>query len=253
MICDLQRASMWKRIAASLFDWILTGVAAVGIALLLSVVLDYDSYSRELSDVYVSYEEAYGVSFDMTGEEYSELTDEQKARYDEAQEAFLSDEKALYAYNMTVNLTMIIVTMSIMVAVMLFMFVLPLIFGNGQTLGKKAFSIGVIRTDCVKISNVQLLIRTLLGVYTIETMIPVYIIIMLLFGIIDIAGTFILLILAAAEIITMTVTHTNSMIHDLLAGTAVVDLTSQMVFGSTDELIEYKKKLHAEAVVKQPY
>ena len=33
----------------------------------------------------------------------------------------------------------------------------------------------------------------------------------------------------------------------LLAGTVTVDFASQMIFDSPEELLEYKKKLHAEA------
>lgn len=253
MIYDLQKASMWKRIAAAMFDWILVAVLAVGAALLLSMALGYDSYSVAVNDSYTKYEEEYGISFDITEEEYLKLTDEQKKLYDEAQKALLSDEDAIYAYNMVVSLTMLIVTLSILLSVMLLLFAVPLLFGNGQTLGKKIFALGLVKPNCVRINSIQLLIRALLGSYTIETMIPVYIVIMLLFGAIDVTGTIILLALLAAEVIIMAATKTNSLIHDLLAGTVAVELSSQMVFESEAELIEYKKRLAAEAAAKKAY
>ena len=39
MAHDIQKADLWKRIAAWMFDGILTGILAVGIACLLSVLL----------------------------------------------------------------------------------------------------------------------------------------------------------------------------------------------------------------------
>ena len=43
------------------------------------------------------------------------------------------------------------------------------------------------------------------------------------------------------------------MIHDLLAGTVVVDVSSQMIFRTTDDLIAYKKKIAAEQSARQVY
>ena len=48
MIYDLQRASLWKRISAFLFDAILLGIAAVLFAWCLSAALGYDGYSDTL-------------------------------------------------------------------------------------------------------------------------------------------------------------------------------------------------------------
>ena len=42
MIYDLQKASMWKRISAAMFDGILLGIAAVLFAWLLSLALGFD-------------------------------------------------------------------------------------------------------------------------------------------------------------------------------------------------------------------
>ena len=49
------------------------------------------------------------------------------------------------------------------------------------------------------------------------------------------------------------ITKTNSCIHDLLANTVAVDLSSQMIFDSVDAMNEYKKKIHAEQVKNADY
>ena len=63
------------------------------------------------------------------------------------------------------------------------MLFVPLKLGNGQTIGKKVFGIGVMRVDGVQLTTIQLFIRTILGKFTLETMIPVYIVLMIFFNI----------------------------------------------------------------------
>ena len=60
---ELQRAGMWKRIAAWMFDGILLSVIVVGIGVLLSWVLGYDGYSAAVDAGYARYEAEYGVTF----------------------------------------------------------------------------------------------------------------------------------------------------------------------------------------------
>ena len=253
MVYDLQKASMWKRFAAWLFDSILVGILVVGIAFLLSSVLGYNDYSDAVSDTYDRYEAEYGVSFDVSQEEYRSWTPEQRQKYDLAYEKLTSDEAAMYAYNMVVNLTMVIASLSILLAVFILELVVPLIFKNGQTLGKKIFSLCVVRGDCVRMNTMQLFVRTVLGKFTIETMVPIYILLMLFWGITDLTGTLILFTLLLVQLILLIVTRKNQAIHDLLAGTAVADYSSQMIFGSEAELIELQKRIAAEKAANQIY
>lgn len=250
---DLQKASMWKRISAFLFDIIITGILIVGVAFLLSLMLGYDRYSDTMQGCYDRYEAEYGVVFNITDEAYQNLTEEEVQRYHDAYEALSADPEAVYAYNMLVNLTLVITSISVLIGYLVLEFIIPLIFKNGQTLGKKIFGIGLMRTDGVRMSTVSLFIRTFLGKYTIETMVPALIIILIVFGSAGFVGTIILGLIALLELILVIATHTNSMIHDILAGTVAVDISSQMIFSSTEEMIEYKKKVSAEKAAKQAY
>ena len=180
-------------------------------------------------------------------------TAEEKAVYDEAYQALIGDEQVLYSYNMVINLSLLITTIGILLGLLVTEFVLPLLLKNGQTLGKKAFGLGLVRPDGVRITTLQLFIRALLGKYTVETMIPVYILLMFLWGTMDITGTVVLFALAVAQLICLVVSRENAAIHDKLAGTVVVDIASQKVFGSAEELIEYTKRIHAERAAKQDY
>lgn len=253
MTVDLQKAGMWKRISAGLFDWILTGILVVGFCFLLSWILGYNDYNRTLNEAYDRYEAQYDIVFEVTGEEYERMSAEQRAAYDEAYRALIDDDEAMYAYNMVLSLTLVIVSIGILAGVMVMEFVVPLMFKNGQTLGKKIFGIALMRTDGVKINTMQLFVRTVLGKYTIETMIPVLIILMIFFNMIGLLGTLILGAILLVQLILMGVTHTNSLIHDTLAGTVAVDYASQMIFESTGELIAHKKRVHAEMAARQEY
>ena len=84
MIYDLQRASMWKRISAWLFDFILLGIAAVLCAWCLSSALGLDGYQNTLDQAYAHYSEAFGVNLNLTLTEYDALAPEELNRLNEA-------------------------------------------------------------------------------------------------------------------------------------------------------------------------
>lgn len=253
MAYDLQKADLWKRIAAWMFDGILTGILAVGIACLLSVLLGYDAHSQALDMAYAQYEKAYGVTFEISQEEYMAMTEQARQSYDQAYNALIADADAVYAYNMVMNLSLVITTLGILLALLATEFAVPLFFGNGQTLGKKIFGLCLMRGDGVKLNAMQLFLRTVLGKFTMETMIPVYLLLMLFWGTAGLPATLILFSVFAAQVVCMAVTRTNAAIHDLLAGTVVVDFHSQQIFRTTEDLIAYQKKIAAEHAARQAY
>ena len=51
---SIQRAGMWKRISAAMFDGILLGIAVVLFALILSWALGYDGYIDTLTSVTIN-------------------------------------------------------------------------------------------------------------------------------------------------------------------------------------------------------
>ena len=181
------------------------------------------------------------------------MTDAQRQNYDAAYEALIADEPAMRAYNMVISLSMVITSAGILLAMLIWEFFVPLWLGNGQTLGKKIFSLCLMRNDGVKLNNLQLFARTVLGKFAVETMIPVYILMMLFWGTAGLGGTLLLFALALAQLLCIAFSRTNSAIHDFLAGTVVVDITSQMIFRTTEDLIAYKKRIAAEQAARQAY
>lgn len=264
MIYDLQKASMWKRISAFLFDIILFCIVAVGIAFLLSSLLGMDAQQNKAIEICGRYAEEYGLDAFLTEEELDgaitlaltverqgELTEEQAAAFQGAVEALRNDKEYLHAYGMVGQLILLVVTFSLLVSNLVLEFVLPLLFKNGQTIGKKIFGVAVMRIDGVKASPVMLLIRALLGKYAVETMIPVFVLLSFILGTASIVNVILLLMLILAQIILLIFTQARTPIHDMLAGTVTVDFASQLIFDTPEDLLEYKKKLHAESVAEK--
>ena len=253
MITDLQKAGMWKRISAALFDGILLVVVAVAAALALSALTGYDEYNDAVSAAYEHYEQQFGINFEVTQEEYNAFSEEKRANYDEAYRQLCADKDAMYAYNMVINLTMLISSLGILLGFLVIEFIFPLLLGDGRTLGKKIFGLALMRTDSIRITAPLLFIRTILGKYTIETMVPVLIVVMILFNMAGLEAVIALGLILLLQVVLLIATRTNSAIHDVLAKTVVVDYASQRMFNNEQELLEYKKKLHAERAARTEY
>lgn len=253
MITDLQKASLLKRISAALLDGILLAIMTVGIAALLSTIFGYNDQLDSLTNAYDQYESRYGVEFDISQDEYLAMSDAQRQNYDEAYKALTADSAVIHTYNVVLNMTLLIITFSLLVAVLLIEFIVPLLFGNGQTPGKKIFGIALMHAEGIRITTLQLFVRTVLGKFTLELMIPIYIIIMIFFNSIGFVGPLVLLAVLVIEVICLVVSKTNSLLHDTIAGTVAVDMASQMIFNTREELLAYVSKVHAERANHSDY
>lgn len=259
---DFQKANMWKRISAALCDFILLAIVVVGFAFLLASVLGINNYVTQFDDLQTSYKKQYGIVSQedynaLSAEErvnyivekdYASLTEEERVKYDEANKAFSSDNEANYIYGMIMNNSLIMIIFSILLGYVLLEFIVPMIFKNGQTVGKKIFGVAVMREDGVRISPLLLFVRTVLGKYTVETMIPVMIIVMIIFGVMGIVGTVVIVAMLIAQIVLVAATKARTPLHDKLAHTVTVDYASQMIFDTPEAMIAYKKKIHSEQV-----
>ena len=198
----MQKASVGKRIISTIFDGILVSILAVGLAALLTIVLNTDKHITYVENAYAKYEAEYGIELDdMTQEEYNNLTDEKREVFDKAIGALNNDSEAKYHYNMWMHLTLLTLTFSVLIGVVAVEFVVPLLLGNGQTIGKKVFGIALMHQEGIKINNIQLFARTVLGKFAIELMIPLYVAIMVYFNSIGIISIILMLALFIAQII----------------------------------------------------
>ena len=183
---DLQKANVWKRISAAFLDGILLFIATLGLALLLTSLLGFDGYMAQKDALDAKYMEEFGLNPNLTREELDAFTDAEMESYmaavDAANEAIRRDPELSRVLGMILSLAMVITTFSILFSYLIFEFLVPLLLKNGQTLGKKVFGVAVMRADGVKLSPLLLFARTVLGKYTIGTMVPVFALILMLFG-----------------------------------------------------------------------
>lgn len=244
---DLQKANILKRISAALCDFIAISIVAVGVAFLLSLALGFDGNIDRLEGISKGYEDQFGVNFQLPDEDYQKLSDADKELYEQAMDAFSADPEANYVFSLLINHILIMITIGTLVAFFLLEFLVPLFFGNGQTLGKKVFGVAVMHENHVKIKPFALFVRAILGKYTIETLVPIYVFIMIMFGALGIVGIAVLLGLLILQLVTIATSKTNSTIHDLLSHTVCIDYVSQMIFEDADALVRYKAERAREA------
>ena len=250
MIYDIQKASALKRLSALILDFILLLVFATGAAYASSLIFDIDTHQENLQNKYEYYETTYNVSFDLTQEDFENMSEEEYNHYLEVEEMINNDEEFIKEYQLVINLTLVILFVGFLIGTLIVEFVVPIIFKNGQTIGKKVFSLVVVKNNSVKISNIQLFVRTIFGKFIIETIIPTYFITMAMYGIMGIIGPVLVIALAILQIALIIFTKNNTPIHDIIAYTCVADKETQMIFDDEKALLDYKNKIHTEAVLR---
>lgn len=260
---DIQKATVSKRISAFLADLIAFFILTVGIGTILSGIIGYDAVSEKLEKIVTEYEQIY--IYDVFNEEFG-TESEPKSREEidkiikenpddygkwcedqikEANEKLAADKEAMSTYYEAIKLSVLNITFSILISYIVLEIVVPLLFRNGQTIGKKVFGIGLMRIDGVKINPLQLVVRTILGKFTIETMIPLLLILAVYFSLLSpdlvLFALAIIVVLVIVECVLFFKSGRTDFIHDKMALTICVDIQSQLIFETEDELIEYKR------------
>ena len=250
---EIQKASIAKRISAGLLDVIAVSIIATLCAWLISLAADYDGWNKKLEDSYSRYESQYGVTFRITEEEYNNKSSSDKENYDNAYKALVGDSEAMKAYSMVTNLMILTVSLGLFIAVLIWEFIVPLFLKDGRTVGSLIFGIAVMRSNGVRISHISLFIRAILGKYAIETMISVYIIMMIFMNAIGIVGPLVICGILLMQLILIISTKNNQLIHCILSDTVVVDYGSQRIFDSQEDLLEHKKREARDRAERNPY
>jgi len=254
---DLQKASLGKRIIAAIFDGILMSTLAVGLAVVLSFCLGYDTYYEDYTAIIHRYEQQYGIDLQITTEAYENMSPAEQADYMEiwnAVDAALRQDAEYTRLNMLLlNMRTLMLTFSLLAAVLVIEFFVPLLFGNGQTLGKKIFGIGLMHVEGIRVTGIQMFIRAVLGKFTLELMLPLYILLLIFSGGIGIVGPAILVVLLVVQVICLIITRTNAPIHDIFASTVAIDFASQRIFEDREDRDNYIKMVHAERAARADY
>ena len=84
-------------------------------------------------------------------------------------------------------------------------------------------------------------------------MVPVLLIIGLMFNVAGGIALILLVVFLLAQIIVPFATRNKTALHDLMACTVAVDLSSQMIFDSVEEQEEYHRRLHEENTAEADY
>ena len=279
---ELKKIGFIKRASALLLDAILLAVLATGFMWVISLICNYSGEQEKANDYYnqwdefrLEYVEEVALYYDFTyfvsedgrsytvtkkGEEgeiassldelintlisdtnRSERMEEAYVAYKALPSAALVNAQYKYIY----SLLFMLITLGVLLSYVVLEFVLPIILKNGQTVGKKVFSIGLVRPNCVKISILSLFARTFVGKFAIETMFPILLVFLFLFGGIGVLAIILLAAITLLNVIVFFVTKNKTPIHDALAGTVAVDMKLQMIFQSEEELAE-KKAQHKD-------
>ena len=283
---ELKKIGIVKRASAGLLDLILLAVLATGFMWIISLISGFD-HKQDLAaqyynDYYVQWENFrkenlediatnYGFTYEVNEEDdtYTLTKDNKTYSLDEVMDIFVHDvaksEEMLAIYKkyeeltpyvikmenqaqLVYNLTFMMISLGILLAYLVLEFILPIILKNGQTVGKKVFSICLVRPNCVKIAPIALFARTFLGKFAVETMFPVLLVFLFLFGGLGWISIILLAALVILNAVLFFVTKNRTPIHDIFASTVAVDMKLQMIYASEEELNEKKSVQHKEYV-----
>lgn len=288
LMVELKRIGIVKRASALLLDAILLSVLAAGVMFIISLICNFEheqelyyQASGEWEEFTEEYGEAiagyFGCTFEKEGEdrvmrkdgeiysfvavmdEFAGLNGEidyDKPNAETVAEAYgvyqamsLTPISKLYAQNNYLfSLLFMIMSLGILSAYLILEFLVPILLKNGQTVGKKIFGICLVRSNSVKINNVALFTRTILGKFAVETMFPILLVFMFFFGVMGWLALALLAALTLMNLILFFATKNRTPIHDRFADTVAVDINLQMIYQTEEEMIEKKTLQHLKNV-----
>ena len=276
---ELRKIGIVKRASALLLDVILLAVLTTGFMFIISLICNY-SHEEKLSGQYFEEWEDfrneyvggvadyYGFTYEEKEDGYvikkdgiesslgavMEKLDASNGEHPETAAAYAKFksltpvEKVNAQYKYVYSLLFMMVSLGIFLAYAILEFVVPLFLKNGQTVGKKVFGICIVRADCVKISTLSLFARAFLGKFAIETMFPVLLVFLFIFGGLGILALVLLAAILIMNTVLFFVTKNKTPIHDIIAYTVAVDMKLQMIFQSEEEMLERKTLQHKHTV-----
>lgn len=254
---DIQKASILKRVSAWILDVILLSILISGFAWVISDAVNLDVKGERIEQLKDHYAAKYNITTIYTQAQLETLPEEERLAYEAAktaaEEEMAKDAELMELLGLYIQLVVIMTSLSTLFAVLILDFAVPMLFGNGQTVGKKIFGLAVIRNHGVKINGVCLFIRSILGKCTVEIMIPLLCVVMFFLGMTGLFAVLVVAILLLVQLVLLIVTRNNALIHDIMADTVVVEMASQMIFQSEQERLEYQQREAAEKAARQAY
>lgn len=271
---ELNKIGFVKRASALLLDAILLVVLATGFMWIISLICRFEHQQKLGGEYYSEWEdfrkeniadiaEYYGFLYEENedGEYTIVASDGESASIDdvilalEASGGNDAETAELYKTHITLvrkvnmqykyvfTMLFMMVSLGTLLSYLVLEFILPIILKNGQTVGKKVFGIGLVQPNCVKISNVSLFARTFVGKFAIETMFPILLVFLFLFGGLGWLAIALFAAITILNVVLFFATKNKTPIHDILAGTVAIELSVQLIFKTEQELAEKKALL----------
>ena len=218
----IYNAKLFNRIAAFLVDCIIILVVFVAVDLvatqkIANKVWGYDN----LMDQYEQYQIDYGIAyFDTDGNLVYNNVDSSVT------EAFQNDQAVQKVASQISWISVMVISINLFVGELIAFLILPLIFKNGKTVGKLLMHMGLATNQGVRIKFWQLLARFLIGIFAVETVLSLEFIYLL--------GIPVPIPLVGSAIV-MFATKRHQALHDLIAGTQVVDTDKTIILDSLSE------------------
>lgn len=272
---ELRKIGIVKRVSAWLLDAILLAVMTTGFMFVISLICNFSQEEQLARQYYSEWEDFrkeyigdvaqyYGFTYEENddgyiikkNDEFSSIDevmiklDASKGEDAETAEAYAKyltltpTAKVNYQYRYIYTLLFMMITLGLLLAYLVMEFIIPLFLKNGQTIGKKVFGICLVRPDCVKVTSISLFARTLLGKFAIETMLPILLVFLFLFGGMGMFAVILFAAMLLLNVILFFATSNRTPIHDLFASTVVVDAKLQPIYESEEELIARKSAEH---------
>ena len=278
---ELRKIGIVKRASALLLDAILLAVLTTGFMWIISLIANFSSkqelavqYYNEWEDFRIEYFPSvapfYGFDYEQNedGTEFTLTMNGVPKTEDDVVRALNSsdgnDPETAEAYQKFLTLTprnkvdaqyllvystlFMMISLGLLLAYLVLEFILPIILKNGQTVGKKVFGICLVRSDCVKITNISLFARSILGKFAVETMFPVLLVFLFFFGGLGVLAIILFAALMILNIVLFFATKNRTPIHDIFAATVAVDMKLQMIYESEEELAMKKAAQHKQFI-----
>lgn len=219
----VQKAKVSKRILAGFIDWTICLLAVLGLFFypanaIFSKVFHVDEMKQDNYDLMVQ----YGILYIDADGNY-QYTDAGKDEDNQVYIDYKADETYQNLKNAETLVTFTEMSTSVFVTETILFLIIPLAFGNGQTIGKKLTRLILVDDSYIKVRFLNVFLR--------------YLTILFLGSIISLF-TYGIPLLAA--FIMMLATKDKRTFHDYLSDTRVIE-KDQVWFKNTDERIEFDK------------
>lgn len=248
---DFHKAKPIKRLAAYVIDLILLVAITAGVWYAIYSATDYNACDKEFQSYIDQYAQKHGVDLNIPSNEIQNYPEEVQKKYNEALLDLNDDKQAMSVYAQKAKINLLAAMVGLFAAYVILEVMIPLIFKNGQTVGKKIMGLCVMHKYHVRVGFMQIIYRSILGKYFIETLIPVEMLILKNYGVLGTTASLIMAIIAMTQGFIVLMSQANCGIHDKLFNTVVADFKKQHIFDNWDERFDFEEAYEKEMAERE--